>query len=79
MFQDVVVVDGKGHLFGRLASVVAKQLLSGQNVVVVRCEEMVISGSCKWLPHVRAGCGGCGVHCCVRCAWVGLCALWAAS
>lgn len=47
MFQDVVVVDGKGHLFGRLASVVAKQLLSGQNVVVVRCEEMIISGSCK--------------------------------
>ena len=48
MFKDVVVVDGKGHLFGRLASVVAKQLLSGQKVVVVRCEEMVISGSRKY-------------------------------
>ncbi len=41
----VVVVDGKGHLAGRLASIVAKQLLSGQKVVVVRCEDVNISGS----------------------------------
>ncbi|CAM9271028.1 unnamed protein product [Chrysoparadoxa australica] len=39
-----VVVDGRGHLLGRLASIVAKQLLSGQHVVVVRTEEIVISG-----------------------------------
>ena len=39
-----VVVDGKGHLLGRLASVVAKQLLNGQKVVVVRCEALNISG-----------------------------------
>ena len=44
-FEKVVVVDGKGHLLGRLASIVAKQLLSGQRVVVVRCEELNISGS----------------------------------
>ena len=42
-----VIIDGKGHLYGRLASVVAKQLLSGKKIVVVRCEEIVISGSCK--------------------------------
>lgn len=41
----VVVIDGKGHLLGRLASIVAKQALSGQRVVVVRCEELNISGS----------------------------------
>ena len=40
-----VVVDGRGHLLGRLASIVAKQLLSGQKVIVVRCEQIVISGS----------------------------------
>jgi ribosomal protein uL13 len=45
MFQKVVVVDGKGHLMGRLASVVAKELLSGQKVVVVRCEKLNVSGS----------------------------------
>ncbi len=44
-FEKVVVVDGKGHLLGRLASIVAKQLLSGQRVVVVRCEELNMSGS----------------------------------
>lgn len=39
-----VVIDGKGHLLGRLASIVAKQLLSGQKIVVVRCEALNISG-----------------------------------
>ena len=40
-----VVIDGRGHLIGRLASIVAKELLSGQKVVVVRCEQLNISGS----------------------------------
>lgn len=40
-----VVIDGKGHLLGRLASICAKQLLAGKKIVVVRCEEIVISGS----------------------------------
>ncbi|KAI0233954.1 60S ribosomal protein L16A [Massospora cicadina] len=44
-FEKVIVIDGKGHLLGRLASIVAKQALSGQRVVVVRCEEINISGS----------------------------------
>lgn len=39
-----VVVDCRGHMLGRLASILAKQLLSGQNVVCVRCEEINISG-----------------------------------
>jgi ribosomal protein L13 len=39
-----VVIDGKGHLLGRLASTVAKQLLNGQKIVVVRCEDLNISG-----------------------------------
>lgn len=32
-------------LTGRLASVVAKELLSGQSVVVTRCEEIEVSGN----------------------------------
>ncbi len=43
-FEKEVVVDGKGHLLGRLASIVAKQILNGQKVTVVRCEEINISG-----------------------------------
>jgi len=42
---EVTVIDGKGHLLGRLTSIVAKQLLMGKKVVVVRCEQIVISGS----------------------------------
>jgi len=45
MFEKVVVVDGWGHLLGRLASVVAKELLSGQKVVVVRAEGLEMSNS----------------------------------
>lgn len=44
VFSPQVVIDGKGHLLGRLASIVAKQLLSGQKIVIVRCEALNISG-----------------------------------
>ena len=45
MNKSVVVVDGKGHLLGRLASYVAKQLEQGQRVVIVRSEHVLMSGS----------------------------------
>lgn len=41
----LVVIDGKGHLFGRLASTVAKELLNGKRVVIVRSELVEMSGS----------------------------------
>lgn len=39
-----IVVDARHHMLGRLASIVAKELLTGQRVVVVRCEEIALSG-----------------------------------
>lgn len=51
MFEAPVTVDGRGHLMGRLASVVAKELLGGQKVVVVRCEQITISGSRECPPR----------------------------
>lgn len=48
MFESTVTVDASGHLLGRLASTVAKELLNGQHVAVVRCEELNISGK-----HIR--------------------------
>ncbi|KAL0286124.1 UNVERIFIED_CONTAM: 60S ribosomal protein L13a-2 [Sesamum calycinum] len=39
-----VVVDARHHMLGRLASILAKELLNGQKVVVVRCEEICLSG-----------------------------------
>ncbi|KAJ1515347.1 60S ribosomal protein L16B [Coelomomyces lativittatus] len=60
-FEKVIVIDGKGHLLGRLASVIAKQILSGQKIVVVRCEELNISGpffrnKVRYLSYLRKRC-----------------------
>ena len=45
MLTNTKVIDGRDHLLGRLASIVAKELLAGQKIVLVRCDEMVVSGS----------------------------------
>ncbi|KVI00259.1 Ribosomal protein L13 [Cynara cardunculus var. scolymus] len=38
-----VVVDAR-HMLGRLSSILAKELLNGQRVTIVRCEEICFSG-----------------------------------
>merc|ERR1711939_1014887 len=45
MFEKEIIVDARGHLVGRLASKMGKEILRGQKVVVVRCESLVLSGS----------------------------------
>ena len=44
-FKQEIVVDCRGHLLGRLASTIAKELLNGQHVVLLRTEDINISGS----------------------------------
>merc|ERR1712194_35558 len=44
-FKKEILVDCRGHLLGRIASTLAKELLNGQNVVCVRTEDINISGS----------------------------------
>merc|ERR1712168_491258 len=44
-FEKVILIDGSGHLMGRLASTIAKTILNGQRVVVVRCEDINVSGN----------------------------------
>ncbi|CAH9074498.1 unnamed protein product [Cuscuta europaea] len=39
-----VVVDARHHMLGRLASILAKELLNGVRVVVTRSEEICLSG-----------------------------------
>lgn len=56
--KKAIIIDAKDHLLGRLASIVAKTLLQGQKVVVVRCEGINISGSfyrnkLKYLDFLR--------------------------
>ncbi|CAK87876.1 unnamed protein product (macronuclear) [Paramecium tetraurelia] len=38
MFEKEIVIDGKGHLLGRLASYIVKQLQRRQRIVVLRTE-----------------------------------------
>ena len=45
MFEKEIVIDAKGHILGRLAANIAKELLNGQRIVVVRVEQLVLSGS----------------------------------
>ncbi|KAF0977686.1 hypothetical protein FDP41_003008 [Naegleria fowleri] len=42
-----IVLDGKGHILGRLAANVSKEILAGKKVVVVRCEELLLQGKMK--------------------------------
>jgi large subunit ribosomal protein L13Ae len=45
MFEKEIIIDGRAHITGRLASKIAHELLRGQRLVVVRCERLVLSGS----------------------------------
>jgi large subunit ribosomal protein L13Ae len=80
--RKVIVIDGRDHLVGRLASVIAKNLLQvaafspwvwlvrsmgavqGKKIVVVRCEELVISGDIYRSQRKASGC--LRVHCCAE-------------
>ncbi|KAL7719359.1 60S ribosomal protein L13 [Entamoeba marina] len=42
-----IVIDCHGHVLGRVASVVAKNLLLGKKFVLVRCEDMQVCGTLK--------------------------------
>ena len=44
-----LVYDGSDAVFGRLASVVAKELLKGNSVDIINCGDMIISGDKKLL------------------------------
>ena len=42
--KNLFTIDGKGHLMGRLASICAKYLLSGNKIVIINCEKIELSG-----------------------------------
>jgi large subunit ribosomal protein L13 len=43
----MAVIDATGHVVGRLASVVAKRLLNGEDIVIVRAEQAILTGRRK--------------------------------
>ncbi len=40
----VTVIDGKNAVYGRLASLVAKRIMNGEEIVVLNCEQILITG-----------------------------------
>lgn len=44
MEERIVVIDAEGSVAGRLASVVAKRLLRGENIVIINAEKAIITG-----------------------------------
>ncbi|MDO8623531.1 MAG: 50S ribosomal protein L13 [archaeon] len=44
------IIDGKDAVLGRLASYAAKESLKGDEVIIVNCEEIIISGN---VPNIR--------------------------
>jgi large subunit ribosomal protein L13 len=41
------IIDGKNAVLGRLASFVAKELLKGEEIAIVNCNEILITGNKK--------------------------------
>jgi len=42
--KNAKIIDGEGHILGRLASTVAKRLLKGETIIIVNAEKIVVSG-----------------------------------
>ena len=40
----VTVIDGKNAVLGRLSSAVAEKIMAGEEIVVVNCESIIITG-----------------------------------
>ncbi|MDR0900739.1 MAG: 50S ribosomal protein L13 [Methanobrevibacter sp.] len=43
-----MIIDGEGHILGRLASVVSKKLLEGEEIVILNSEKIMLTGSKEW-------------------------------
>ncbi|MDR2966751.1 MAG: 50S ribosomal protein L13 [Methanobacteriaceae archaeon] len=43
-----MIIDGEGHILGRLASLISKKLLEGEDIVVLNSEKIVVTGSKEW-------------------------------
>ena len=41
------IIDGKGAVLGRLASYVSKEALKGEDIIILNCEQVIITGNRK--------------------------------
>ncbi len=47
----MTVIDASGLILGRLSTIVAKKILSGEEVIVVNAEKAIVSGKMKMLKE----------------------------
>ncbi len=45
------IIDGKGAILGRLASYVAKEALKGEEIIILNCDDVIISGNKKMIKE----------------------------
>ncbi|MCL4310889.1 MAG: 50S ribosomal protein L13 [Candidatus Thermoplasmatota archaeon] len=45
----MIYIDGDNHIYGRLSTYVAKQLLLGEEIVIVNASKIAITGSRKFI------------------------------
>lgn len=43
-----MIINGEGHILGRLASVTSKNLLNGEEVIILNAEKIMLTGSKDW-------------------------------
>ncbi|MBR2665450.1 uL13 family ribosomal protein, partial [Methanobrevibacter sp.] len=43
-----MIIDGEGCVLGRLASVTSKNLLEGEEVVILNAEKIMLTGNKDW-------------------------------
>lgn len=47
--ENITYIDGTGLVLGRLSSWIAQRIMSGENIVVVNAQDMLVSGKRKYL------------------------------
>ena len=41
------IIDGKNAILGRLASYTAKEALKGEEIIIINCDQIIITGNKK--------------------------------
>jgi ribosomal protein uL13 len=50
-----MIIDGKNAILGRLAAYVAKEALKGEEIAIVNCEQIVITGNKEFIKNKLEG------------------------
>ncbi|KZX11231.1 50S ribosomal protein L13 [Methanobrevibacter curvatus] len=43
-----MIINGEGHILGRLASIISKKLLEGEEIIVLNAEKIMLTGNKEW-------------------------------